>query len=246
VIEGRGSTRVRKGTFLSPPSNVTQKNNIKGPTFSRKKYQKQKNMIAIKTLKQNLDSIEVTGPRFTAKSEFSQCRVTADGKALKLKLNGTLFMLPTKNEHDDYGTSFKMGVECDGGDMTIFENIMEKMYDELDDDQYDPKQPHDDGSIFFKLPTNKALSEFTFESNVPIKPGKLHNDRLEQFMPVTLDLLVSGWYLRKNENGVKDENGKQVKKFGLTYKIRKITFGGEKARSKKRKTDEDEVSPSPE
>lgn len=200
-------------------------------------------MIATKTLKQNLDSIDVTGPRFTAKSEFSQCRVTVDGKPLKLKLNGTVFMLPSKNEHDDYGTSFKMGVECDSTDMVIFENIMEKMYDELDDDEYDPKQPHDDGSIFFKLPTNKALSEFTFESNVPIKPGKLSNDRLEQFMPVTLDLLVSGWYLRKKDE---DSNGKHVKKFGVTYKVRKITFGGEKARSKKRKTDEDEVTPSPE
>jgi hypothetical protein len=144
-------------------------------------------------------------------------------------------MLPSKNEHDEYGTSFKIGVECDGEDMLVFENLMEKMYDEVDDDEYQPKQPHEDGSIFFKLPTNKALSEFTFESNVPIKPSKLTHNSLEQFMPVTLDLLVSGWYLRK----------KDVKKFGLTLKIKKIAFGGEKRASKKRKTEEDEVSPSP-
>lgn len=197
-------------------------------------------MSTIKTLKHQLESINVTGPRYTGKSEFAQCRVTLDGKPLKIKLTGTLFMLPAKNEHDDYGTSFKMGVEFDEGDMIVFDTILEKMMEVVDDDSYSVKPGHDDGNIFFKLPTNKALSEFTFESNVPIKPGKLGSEKLDQFMPVHIDLIVSGWYLKKKDS---DE-----KKFGLTYKIRKVCFGSEKVRApvvKKRKTEEDEVSISP-
>jgi len=194
-------------------------------------------MSLVKTIKHQLDSINVTAPKYTGKSEFSQCRVTLDGKPLKLKLSGTLFMLPTKNEHEEYGTSFKVGVEFDEGDMIVFETILDKMQEVIGDDSYECKPSHTDGSIFFKLGTNKSLSEFSFESNVPIKPGKLHNDKLEQHMQITLDLLVSGWYLKKK--GVDGE-----KKFGLTYKIRKIIFGAEKRPSKKRKAEDDEVSTS--
>ena len=205
--------------------------------FCLKKKKKKKKMSTIKTLKHQLESINVTGPRYTGKSEFAQCRVTLDGKPLKVKLTGTLFMLPAKNEHDDYGTSFKMGVEFDEGDMIVFDTILEKMMEVVDDESYSVKPGHDDGNIFFKLPTNKALSEFTFESNVAIKPGKLGSDKLDQFMPVTIDLIVSGWYLKK-----RDED---VKKYGLTYKIRKVCFGNEKVKTpavKRRKTEEDEVS----
>lgn len=194
-------------------------------------------MSLVKTIKHQLDSINVTAPKYTGKSEFSQCRVTLDGKPLKLKLTGTIFMLPAKNEHEEYGTSFKIGVEFDEGDMIVFETILDKMLEVVNDESYECKPSHTDGSIFFKLGTNKALSEFSFESNVPIKPGKLQNEKLEQHMQITMDLLVSGWYLKKK--GVDGE-----KKFGLTYKIRKINFGGEKVRSKKRKVEDDEVSTS--
>lgn len=194
-------------------------------------------MTTIKTLKHQLESINVTAPRYTGKSEFAQCRVTLDGKPLKVKLTGTLFMLPAKNEHEEYGTTFKMGVEFDEGDMIVFDTVLEKMMEVVDDESYVVKPGHEDGNIFFKLPTNKSLSEFTFESNVPIKPGKLGSDKLDQFMPVTVELILSGWYMKK-----KDED---VKKYGLTFKIRKVCFGNEKVRAppvKKRKTEEDEVS----
>ena len=145
-------------------------------------------------------------------------------------------MLPTKNEHEEYGISYKMGVEFDEGDMIVFETILEKMGEVLDDESFEVKNSHEDGSIFFKLPTNKALSEFTFDSNVPIKPGKLGNEKIEQHMQVAVDLLVSGWYLKKKDDG--------DKKYGLTFKIRKIMFGQEKKPTKRRKTEDDEVSTS--
>jgi hypothetical protein len=145
-------------------------------------------------------------------------------------------MLPTKNEHEDYGISFKIGVEFDEDDMVVFDKVLEKMLAKCEDDSFAMKPCHEDGTIFFKLGTNRALSEFTFDSNLAIRPGKLGHDKLEQHMQVTLEIAVSGWYLNKKEE---DE-----KKFGLTFKIRKITFGQEKSKPvvKKRKTEEDEVS----
>ena len=189
-------------------------------------------MSSVKTIKNSLDSLTVTKPKYQGKSNFSQCRVTHDGKPLKLKLHGNMFMLPMKNEHEDYGISFKAGIEFNEDDMVVFEDIIEKMYDQANDGDYVVKQPHEDGSIFMKLPTNKALSEFTFESNVPIKPGRLDHDKLEQHMAVTVDLLVSGWYL--------NDKSADVKKLGVTMKIRKIHFGQEKS-TKKRKVGDDEV-----
>lgn len=189
-------------------------------------------MSSIKSIKNSLDSISVTKPKYQGKSNFSQCRVTHDGKPLKVKLHGNMFMLPTRNEHEEYGISFKAGIEFNEDDMVVFENIIEKMYKEADDDDYDVKQPHEDGAIFMKLPTNKALSEFTFDSNVPIKPGKLSHEKLEQHMSVTVELMVSGWYLYDKDA--------DVKKLGVTMKLRKIQFGQEKP-VKKRKLGEDEV-----
>jgi hypothetical protein len=201
-------------------------------------------MTTVKTLKSQLNNITVTSPKFTSKSQFSPCRVLLDGKALKVKLTGNLFMLPAKNEHEDYGISFKMGVEFEEDDMVVFDKVLEEMLKKVGDDEFAMKPCHEDGNIFFKLGTNRAMSEFTFESNVAIRPGKLVNEKLEQHMQVTLELTVSGWYLKK-----KDED---EKKFGLTFKIRKICFGQEKVKhvSKKRKTggggsgekEEDEVS----
>lgn len=194
-------------------------------------------MTTIKTLKNNLSSIEVSAPKFTSKSDFAQSRVTLDGKALKVKLVGEIFMLPSKNEHEDYGTSFKMGCEFDEGDMIVFETVLDKMLEEVDA-SFKVKPSHEEGKIFFKLPTNKNMSEFTFDSNVPIKPGKLGHDKLDQHMPFYIELIVGGWYLKKLEMG-------EERKFGLKFTIKKIHFGEEKKIVKKRKVEEDEVSTSP-
>lgn len=139
-------------------------------------------------------------------------------------------MLPQKQEHEEYGTSYKMGVEFNPEDMDVLERVIELMCAEINDDEFDVKLPHDDGSIFFKLGTNKSMSEFTFESNVSLKPSKLNTDKLEQFSAITLDLLVSGWFM--NNDG--------VKKYGLTLKVQKVWFGGEKVKSVKRKKPVDE------
>lgn len=145
-------------------------------------------------------------------------------------------MLPQKQEHEDYGTSFKMGVEFNPEDMDILERVIELMCAEINDDDFDVKSPHDDGKIFFKLATNKTMSEFTFESNVALKPSKLNNDKLEQFSMITLDILVAGWYMNNNDDG--------TKKYGLSLKVQKVWFGGEKSLKKRKKPvqdcDEDE------
>jgi hypothetical protein len=190
---------------------------------------------AVRTIKHQLDSINVSGPLFTKKSMFSQCRVTLGGKPLRIKLSGVCFFVPTKQESDDYGTSYKMGVEFDEGDLEVLDTIIEKMVDVADDSCFEVKQPHNDGSIFFKLPTNSSHSEFTFKSNVAIKPSKLDNEKIYQFVPVHMEIAVAGWYMKKADDD---------KKIGLTFKIAKITFGDEKVvkKSLKRKAEDDEVS----
>jgi hypothetical protein len=135
-------------------------------------------------------------------------------------------MLPRRIE-SEYGVKFSAGLSFEASDLDILEKILAKMGEEVDDD-WTVKGYHDDGSIFLKLLTNANQSEFKFDSNVPIKPLKLDNDKLEQHMDTTVELVVSGWY----------RNTPETKQYGLTLKVKKITWGNEK---RKRKHD-DEVN----
>ena len=135
-------------------------------------------------------------------------------------------MLPRRIE-SEYGVNFSAGFSFETVDLEILEKILEKMSAEVDD-EWEVKECHDDGSIFLKLLTNNTQSEFKFESNVPIKPLKLHHDKLEQHMDATVELVVAGWY----------RNTPEKKQYGLTLKVKKITWGNEK---RKRKHD-DEVN----
>lgn len=183
---------------------------------------------SVKYIKNRLDEIEVAGPRFTAKSVFSQARVTFDGKPLRMKLQGHMFMLPQKQEHDQYGIRYSIGCEFNEDDLVVLESVYDKLKDNVDDD-FSGKEVHNEGAVFFKLPTNKAQSEFDFDNNLGLKPMKLNNDKLERQMLVTFDLIVSGWY--KSDS----------KQFGLSYKFKKIHFGAEKKSVKRRKLDDEEI-----
>lgn len=189
-------------------------------------------MASIKTLKTQLDDITVSKPKYGGKSSFAQCKVTLDGKPLRAKLSGSLFMTPRKQEHDVYGTSFKMGVEFQEDDMIVFETVVEKM-GKVVGDEYTAKLPHDNGSMFIKLPTNKVLSDFACDLNVPIRPNKLEHEKISQHMPVTVDLIVGGWFMN---NETSDEQ-----KYGLSFNVKKITFATEKPKQKKKRHDGEDI-----
>lgn len=182
----------------------------------------------VKSLKNRLDDIEVSGPKFTSKSVFSQARVTLDGKPLRMKLQGHLFMLPQKQEHDEYGVRYSMGCEFNEDDLTVLECVFDKIKDHVDDD-FCGKEVHNEGAIFFKLPTNKAQSEFDFENNLGLKPMKLQNEKMERQMLVTIDLIVNGWY--KSDS----------KQFGVSYKFKKVHFGAEKKVVKRKRVDDEDI-----
>ncbi len=101
------------------------------------------------------------------------------------------------------------------------------------DESWEQKQVHDDGKIFLNLQANSASTDFVFESNLPVKPLKLQHEKIDQYMDVTVEFTVTGWYL-KNDDA-------EEKKYGLTLKVKKIHWGEEKKVVKKKKTEDDEV-----
>lgn len=167
---------------------------------------------------------------------FSNSTIKVNGNPLKVKLTGRMFMIPTRSEHDDFGLSYKIGCEFDtlSAGIKSLDAALLAIGSNLLDGESQAKEPHNDGTMFLKLPVNSTHTEFKMESNIPIKPTKLLNDKIDQDMDVTVELLVSGWYRNDPE-----EDGM---KYGLSFKMKKIHFGEEK-KTKKQKVDlDDEVT----
>ena len=145
-------------------------------------------------------------PKQFASSVIKVCR-----QPLRLKLTGDLFMLPNKTEHEEYGVKYSLGVEFSTKDCEIFDAILDKMGET---DGYERKEAHDDGKIFFSLKPNTKSTDFTCPMNIPIKPLKLSNDRLDLGMEVTVHFTVGGWWLSGDDP-----------KYGLTFKIKTVHYG---------------------
>ena len=194
----------------------------------------------------NNKTITVTPPKFSkytkddvygnyAKGDtkpFSICAVRTDGKQLKLKLPGTLFMLPMRNEHSEYGVKYSVGVEFNATDLEVLDNALDQMAAHLDEN-WEPKPVHDDGKIFLSLKPKAGDKEFAFDTNVPIRPLHLAHDKIEQFMDVTVEVAIAGWYRTDDD----------VNKYGLTLQVRKITWGEEPKKTVRKRKVEDEVRP---
>ncbi len=70
-------------------------------------------MSTPKQIKQVLSHLTATAPKFGRDKEgnskpFTQSAIKIGGKPLRLRLAGTLFMPPMRNEHIEYGLKYKV------------------------------------------------------------------------------------------------------------------------------------------
>lgn len=98
----------------------------------------------------------------------------------------------------------------------------------LTDDFEEIKEPHRQGTIFFKMLTNAAQTKFNTTMNLPLTPMKLKDKRIEEQMTVTAEFTVSCWF---SKNNLKGEH-----KAGLAFKLKELKFGDEPV-TKKNKTE---------
>lgn len=191
-------------------------------------------MLSLTTLrKSGYEKVEVKRPLLSKKSKFTMVQIKNDSKKLKFKIAGEMFYPPAKQEHDQYGVKYTMGVKFSADDCEIFDKCLdgiEEQLQELGESDWERKETHDDGSIFLKLGTNKSHSEFSFSNNLQLKPTCLNHDKLDSGMDVQVELELGGWLMR-----VEGE-----KKYGLTLSIKSIHFGALE-KKKKRKVEEDDV-----
>lgn len=186
------------------------------------------------TLKKNISQLMVTKPVF-GKGDFGKTSVKLDGKEIKVKLVGTLIYKPTEQKSKEYGQKYTVGINFDAGECELFDKILLALRDNVSNskEQWEPKLPHDDGTMFLKLGTNKTLTKFSAETNSSITPMDLGDDSIDVGMDVAVELTVGGWYLKKD-----DEN-----KYGLSFKTTKLNFGPvEKPKARKRKPASDDAT----
>ena len=193
------------------------------------------------TLKKNLDQIIAkNGPAFKidkktgAHRQFCSTPITFQDKPLVVKMTGDLFMKPYRNDHEDYGTAFSIGISFT--DTAVLDRALETVREFLTlDDGWVVKDVFDEGKMFLKLKPTKQFSGWEFTSNIQFKPNKLEHDKIDTGMEVTVELVVSGWYSNRIYQNM------EVLQYGLTTKLKDIHFGPQPVK-KKRKTDEEEVS----
>lgn len=79
-------------------------------------------MSSPKTIKSQLDTLKLNPPKYAKytkddpngnyskgdKKSFTQTPIKIGGKPLRLKMTGDLFMIPTRNEHVEYGLKYKV------------------------------------------------------------------------------------------------------------------------------------------
>lgn len=188
-------------------------------------------MSNLKTIRDKIDKLKMTTPKFIGKSKYGNSKISLDGHPLKVKITGNLFMLPVEKTHELYGTTYSMGVEFAEEDMDVFDKLIVMMFSRIGDTDFEIKVPHNGGTIFFKLKTNESGENFEHESNVVISPDQLNHENIERNIDVTVELLISGWYMKSGG----------TKKLGLNLKVQKIWFGGEKTKGKKRKIEDDDI-----
>jgi len=191
-------------------------------------------MSLANTLKKNISQLMVTKPVFS-KGAFGKTSVKLDGKEIKVKLVGTLIYKPTEQKSKEYGQKYTVGINFDAGDCELFDKILLALRDNVagTKEHWDPKLPHDDGTMFLKLATNKGLTKFSAETNSSITPMDLDDDSIDVGMEVAVELVVGGWYLKNDD----------CNKYGLSFKTTKINFGHvEKPKARKRKPASDDAT----
>ena len=189
-----------------------------------------------KQIKTALSKLALKTPKWLKNKDgsskpFAQGQLKLNGKLLTARIPGVLFFTPTRQEHEEYGLSYRFGVQFDENEVEFLDDIINKM-EALMGDDVEVKPPHNEGTIYFKLAPNNKQTAFQCDINIPIAPSKLKSEDIEQGMDVTVEFKVTPWYRR-------DENDE--KQMGLALKVKKLFFGEEpKPKAKKRKSTVDE------
>jgi hypothetical protein len=178
--------------------------------------------------------------KFTLKPIGQFTRVTLKPETgTVLKLTGTLVYLPTKQEHDEFGTKFSLGIRFEEDDMKQFEKALEniaKGVHEMIGIHPTIKDFHSEGMVFFKLPVNGEHSKFTCTTVPNITPRKLEHSSVQTDEEITIEFTPSGWVQRTSDDEAK---------CGISCKIKKIQFGPRVTKKAKKAVekveDEDEL-----
>ena len=163
--------------------------------------------------------------------KFSRIILKKQG-ASTMKLTGTLTFVPTKQDHDEYGTKFSFGVRFEESDMEEFDQCLETLSQQIKTKLgFEPttKDFHNDGVIFFKIPVNGEHSKFTCVISPSITPRKLDHSSIQTDEDVMIEFSPSAWVQQVDEESAK---------CGISCKIKKIQFGPRPMKKKKTKSDD--------
>ncbi len=159
--------------------------------------------------------IVASSPKYKGESDFASVNIKDDDHSpLRVTVTGVLIMAPRLFEHDDFGDSFKFGVRFDEDELFKLDQAILAVGHHAPG--WTEKPAHEDGTIFFKLATDKTNSKFTADILPKITPKKIDNDKISTDMDVTVEFNIGGWFQRSSE------------KFGLTLKVKKVVFGNGK------------------
>lgn len=199
-------------------------------------------------IKKAIDQINVTEPKFFLDKKtkemrkFSVCKISAGNEPISIKISGDLFMLPYRNENEVYGIKYNFGVGFKLTDCALFTKILDKMAVFCpEEENWERKEVHNEnGGVFLNLKPTPNSTGFDCSNNLGLKPTKLEHDKLVKNMEVQVEMSLNGWYLNDGE----------IKKYGITPKIKNVHFGPQDKRKKRKIDDENEIvledSPEPE
>ena len=158
----------------------------------------------------------ISQPKFYPKKPFGKIVLKSEGSPISITEKGTIIMVPKKEEHDEYGLSYKVGVAFDEDCAFIKEldDCLEELRSVVKTDAV-LKSPHNEGTVFFKLTTDTRGAKFKCASNVLIKPSKLSSNLISSGDNVECVVLVGCWIMRKEG---------EADKAGLTLTLQKLTF----------------------
>ncbi len=188
-------------------------------------------------------------PKAGETTSFGKPNIRLNSKPLRIAIKGKMhyFSDQDPNEYKDHKT-FSLGVEFLEEDLEALDLTMTKLGQHLKPGSgWVQKYPHESGSVFFKLPTNKTHDAFTFTSNAIMTPDDQY-DASEVIRNsgnmVTVDFTVGAYAL--HDTKLDSKTGKEKKMYGLTLAINKLTWEVPKKPVVKRvKTDSDTEKPKP-
>jgi hypothetical protein len=150
-----------------------------------------------KQIKSQLSKLSLKTPKWNKDKEgndkpFASGVAKLNGKPLSAKITGNLFFTPTRQEHEEYGLSYRIGVEFNEPDVEFLDDLVNKLEEQMGDD-WEVKVPHNEGKIYFKLQPNIKQNGFQCAINLPLTPTKLLHESIDRDMDVSVEFKLTPW-----------------------------------------------------